>query len=85
MIDFRYSGMTLTSYAGLSDKTDIPPYAKGVSMKARCSIFIPVMFALLLYSASGKAAGTVTLEPVRAPSMGPDDAPVTIIEIVDYM
>lgn len=28
---------------------------------------------------------TVTFEPVRAPSKGPADAPVTIIEIADFM
>jgi len=31
------------------------------------------------------AEETVGFVPVRAPSMGPDNAPVTIIEIADFM
>lgn len=31
------------------------------------------------------AAQTVKFEPVRAPSRGPDNAPVTIVEIADFM
>ncbi len=31
------------------------------------------------------AAETVVFEPVRAPAKGPDNAPVTIIEIADFM
>jgi hypothetical protein len=60
-------------------------YRKGVSMKGRCAVFVTVIAALLMYPVAGMAAGTVTFEPVRAPSMGPDTAPVTIIEIADYM
>jgi hypothetical protein len=54
-------------------------------MKDRSAIFIMVIAAMLMCSVSVMAAGTVTFEPLRAPSMGPDSAPVTIIEIADYM
>jgi len=39
----------------------------------------------LLIGTTAMAAETVIFEPVRAPSKGPDNAPVTIIEIADFM
>lgn len=50
--------------------------------------FVPISFMLALSVLIGTfafAAQTVLFEPVRAPSKGPADAPVTIIEIADYM
>ena len=44
------------------------------------------MLALLLLIAGvALAAETVDFVPVRAPAKGPENAPVTIIEIADYM
>jgi len=39
----------------------------------------------LLVCSGAAAAETVNFEPLRAPSKGPDNAPVTIIEIADFM
>ena len=50
--------------------------------------YIFVSFLLVLFLlATGVvlAAETVDFEPVRAPAKGPENAPVTIIEIADYM
>ena len=44
-----------------------------------------LMLLSLLVATSALAAETVKFEPVRAPSKGPDNAPVTIIEIADFM
>jgi hypothetical protein len=51
---------------------------------------ITVLMALalcagLLMAPTVFAADTVKFEPVRAPAKGPDNAPVTIIEIADFM
>ena len=53
-------------------------------MKIRYFIFNAVAVVLLFSSFVG-AAEKVKLESVRAPSKGPENAPVTIIEIADYM
>lgn len=58
---------------------------KGVFMKNSCVMYFAAIFAMLFFSFSAMGADTVAFEPVRAPSMGPEDAPVTIIEIADYM
>ena len=52
--------------------------------------FIGVLSFLVLLtgfaaSVPGDEARTMVFEPVRAPSRGPDNAPVTIIEIADFM
>jgi len=44
-----------------------------------------LLVLFLLMATAVLAAETVKFEPVRAPSKGPDSAPVTIIEIADYM
>lgn len=49
-----------------------------------------VVLSLLLVSSmfmgsTVLAAETVSFEPVRAPSKGPDNAQVTVIEIADFM
>jgi len=49
-------------------------------------IFLSFLLALLLLMAGvALAAEAVDFEPVRAPAKGPENAPVTIIEIADYM
>ena len=48
--------------------------------------FISLLLVLLLLPGSVVlAAETVIFEPVRAPVKGPENAPVTIIEIADFM
>ena len=50
------------------------------------TVFLSVLLVLsLLLGTAVLAAETVSFEPVRAPSIGPDDARVTIIEIADFM
>lgn len=50
------------------------------------SVFLSMLLALsLLTGTVVMAAETVSFEPVRAPRKGPDNAPVTIIEIADFM
>ena len=44
-----------------------------------------LVFFLLIVGTAVLAAETVDFQPVRAPSKGPADAPVTIIEIADFM
>ena len=50
-------------------------------------LILTLMLAMAsLFSVPGAiSAETVKFEPVRAPSKGPDNAPVTIIEIADFM
>jgi hypothetical protein len=54
-------------------------------MKKLCTIFAVLMTLTLLVAAMATASETVAFEPVRAPAMGPENAPVTIIEIADFM
>ena len=50
------------------------------------TVFLSFLLVLsLLIGTAAMAAETVIFEPVRAPSKGPDNAPVTIIEIADFM
>jgi hypothetical protein len=50
------------------------------------TVFLSVLLALsFLTGTIALAAETVNFEPVRAPSRGPDNAQVTIIEIADFM
>jgi hypothetical protein len=58
---------------------------KEVCMKKLCTMFTVLVTATLLIAAMAMAAETVAFEPVRAPAMGPENAPVTIIEIADFM
>jgi len=52
----------------------------------RLAILIVLLAALSLFSVTAAmSAETVNFEPVRAPSRGADNAPVTIIEIADFM
>jgi peroxiredoxin/protein-disulfide isomerase len=52
----------------------------------RFIILMVVLTVASLFSVSTAiSAETVSFEPVRAPSKGPDNAPVTIIEIADFM
>lgn len=52
----------------------------------KISVIFSLLLALgLLTGTVVFAAETVNFEPVRAPSKGPDNAPVTIIEIADFM
>ena len=49
-------------------------------------IFLALLLALFLLNAGVVlAAEVVKFEPVRAPSKGPENAPVTIVEIADFM
>jgi hypothetical protein len=54
-------------------------------MKKLCAMFTVLMTVMLIVAAMAFAAETVAFEPVRAPAMGPENAPVTIIEIADFM
>lgn len=54
-------------------------------MKERRTMFFMVLAIILMCSVTVMADESVSFEPVMAPSMGPDNAPVTIIEIADYM
>ena len=50
------------------------------------SVLLSIMVAVFLLSGTAAmAAETVSFEPVRAPSKGPDKATVTVIEIADVM
>jgi len=53
-------------------------------MRASVLLSFFMMFLLLPWSAAA-AGQTEVLKGVRAPSKGPDNAPVTIIEIADFM
>ena len=53
-------------------------------MKIRHLISV-VIAVMLLFCTFVMAAEKVSLESVRAPSKGPENAPVTVIEIADYM
>ena len=54
-------------------------------MKISKAMSIMALAMLSLYAANSIAADPAAFEPVAAPSRGPDNAPVTVIEIVDYM
>ena len=62
-----------------------PPVPKGVNMKKGFLLSVAAMASILLCFSWVVAAEKVSFEPVRAPSKGPDNAPVTIIEIADFM
>lgn len=48
-------------------------------------IIVSLILVFWLFAGTAvHAAETVSFEPVRAPSKGPDNAPVTIIEIADF-
>ena len=50
------------------------------------SVLLSLLLAFtLLVGSAAVAAQTANFEPLRAPSKGPDNAPVTIIEIADFM
>ena len=50
------------------------------------AVFLSLLLALVLLLAGTVAAlETVDFTPVRAPAKGPENAPVTIIEIADFM
>ncbi len=52
----------------------------------RLGILMVLLAALSLFSIpAAMSAETVNFEPVRAPSKGADIAPVTIVEIADFM
>ena len=49
-------------------------------------VVLSLLLVLSLFMGSTvMAAEMVSFEPVRAPSKGPDNAPVTVIEIADFM
>ena len=50
-------------------------------------VILTVLLAVVsLFSVPASlAAETIVFEPVRAPVKGPENAPVTIIEIADFM
>jgi len=55
-------------------------------MRKIAAILIFLMLSVIIWApGSSMAADKVNFEPVRAPSKGPDNAPVTIIEIADFM
>ena len=54
-------------------------------MKKMCTVLTVLMTVMLITAVIALAAETVAFEPVRAPAMGPENAPVTIIEIADFM
>ena len=50
------------------------------------SVFVSLVLALFFIMGTiALAAETIVFEPVRAPGKGPVNAPVTIIEIADFM
>ena len=55
-------------------------------MKRRVAVLVFLVVSVL-FRASGPAmaADLVSFEPVKAPYKGSDNAPVTIIEIADFM
>ena len=64
----------------------LSPDGKGVAIMRRLVILMVLLAALSLFSVpAAMAAETVNFEPVRAPSKGADNAPVTIVEIADFM
>jgi len=48
-------------------------------------LFFLVLCVIVWAPGSVMAIDKVNFEPARAPSKGPDNAPVTIIEIADFM
>ena len=56
---------------------------KGVTMKQLLSITIS-LFLLLSGSAAFSAEKRVTIPIGDSPSMGPENAPVTIVEFIDF-
>lgn len=54
-------------------------------MKKLLILLAVALTAALLTPPLAIAAEMVQFEPVRAPSSGPENAPVTIIEIADFM
>ena len=59
--------------------------SKGVGTMKRYVLLSLMLTLALLVGTAVLAAEAVSFEPVRAPSKGPDNAPVTVIEIADFM
>ncbi len=47
--------------------------------------FVLMTVVMLIFGVTGAAGGNIEFEPVRAPSVGPDNASVTVYEIADFM
>jgi hypothetical protein len=58
---------------------------RGISMGKFVKQFVLMTVVMLIFGVTGAAGGNIEFEPVRAPSVGPDNASVTVYEIADFM
>ena len=48
------------------------------------TVFLPVLLILLLFTVPALADQRVTIPLENSPSLGPDNAPITIFEFIDF-
>jgi len=48
------------------------------------TVFLPVLLILLLCTIPVHAGQRVNIPPENSPTLGPDNAPVTIFEFIDF-